>query len=845
MEKLILIDGNSLINRAFYATPPLTKKDGVPINAVYGFTTMLIRLLTTEKPNYLAVAFDLKAPTFRHKMYEEYKGTRKPMPEDLRPQIPLLKEILSVMEICIVEKEGWEADDVIGTIAKSTDVDTIIVTGDRDALQLVDAHTEVHFTKRGITDIDRYDVRNFVEKTGLSPAQIIDLKALMGDSSDNIPGVPGIGEKTAKSLLAEFGTTENIYRNLEAIVPRWREKLRTGEESSRLSRTLATIDVHAEVNADLETMHVRFPFSDAVRRKMIEMEFRTLIKREGIFEEEKPQAVAIRAESVTELSRALEVVKAERIAVCYGEELSVYTGGETEYTVKIRRSFFDEGISAEELPTLFSAIFSAEKKLVVFDKKKWMHLLESYDVPFRAEADDVLLMKYLADFSGKEENERDVAEEYGYSTTAMGYALAKIAETLRDKIADEGMNRLYFEVELPLVDVLFFMEKAGFYADVAALDALSEKYGAMLKELESEICRLAGVTFNVNSPKQLGEILFERLGLKRGKKNKNGFSTSADVLEELADENPIVPLILRYRQIQKLYSTYIEGFRPLIDKHTGLIHTSFHQTVTTTGRLSSKEPNLQNIPVRDEEGREIRRFFCARDGAHVLVGADYSQIELRLLAHFSGCKPLVEAFLRNEDIHALTASQVFGVEPSLVTKEMRRRAKAVNFGIIYGISEFGLSRQLKISVAEARDYIERYFTNYPEIKTYMEQNVATARKNGYVSTLLGRKRYIREINAANYNVRSFGERAAMNMPLQGSSADIIKVAMLGVYRAFKRENLRSELILQVHDELIVDALQEEADRVEAILRTEMEGAVSLSVPLTVETERGTTWYDAK
>lgn len=845
MEKLILIDGNSLINRAFYATPPLTRKDGVPVNAVYGFTIMLIRLLTTEKPDYLAVAFDLKAPTFRHEMYADYKGTRKPMPEDLRPQIPLLKEILKVMEICIVEREGWEADDVIGTIAKSTDVDTIIVTGDRDALQLVDEHTEVHFTKRGITEIEQYDVRNFTEKTGLTPGQIVDLKALMGDSSDNIPGVPGIGEKTAKSLLAEFGTTENLYRNLESVAPRWREKLREGEASSRLSRALATIDVHAEIDSDLRAMRVRFPFSEAVRQKMMEMEFRTLVKREGIFEETEPKQAEIRAEAVTDLTRALEIVKAERIAVYYGEELSVYTGGDAEYTVRIRRNFFDAGISAEDLPALFSAIFSEGKKLVVFDKKKWMHLLEEYGVSFDAYADDVLLMKYLADFSGKEERAEDVAEEYGYPTAAMGYALEKIAEALRVKIAEEGMNRLYSEVELPLVEVLFSMEKAGFYADVSALDALSEKYGAMLKELEAEIYRLAGVKFNVNSPKQLGEILFERLGLKSGKKNKKGFSTSAEILEELADENPIVPLILRYRQIQKLYSTYIEGFRPLIDKRTGLIHTSFHQTVTTTGRLSSKEPNLQNIPVRDEEGREIRRFFRARDDAHVLVGADYSQIELRLLAHFSGCKPLIEAFRRGEDIHALTASQVFGVDLPLVTKEMRRRAKAVNFGIIYGISDFGLARQLKIPVSEAREYIERYFTNYPEIKIYMEQNVKTAREKGYVSTFLGRKRYIREINAANYNVRSFGERAAMNMPLQGSSADIIKLAMLGVYRAFRRENLRSELILQVHDELIVDALREEADRVEAILKTEMEGAVSLSVPLTVEAERGATWYDAK
>lgn len=845
MEKLVLIDGNSLINRAFYATPPLTKKDGVPVNGIYGFTIMLLRLLTEEKPDYLAVAFDLHAPTFRHEMYADYKGTRKPMPEDLRPQIPLLKELLAAMEICIVEKEGWEADDVIGTIAKSTDVDTIIVTGDRDALQLVDDHTTVFFTKRGITDVEVYDAAHFKDKTELTPAQIIDLKALMGDSSDNIPGVPGIGEKTAKSLLAAYGTTEGIYARLEEIAPRWREKLREGEESSRLSRVLATIDTHADVTTDLEKMRVKFPFPAAVRKKFAEMEFRTLVKREGVFEDGEEEGPAVRTEAVTALARALEIAKEDTISLCFGEDLSLYTGGGTEYAVKLRRNFFDPGLSAEELPVLLRAVFSAEKKLVLFDKKKWRHLLSDYDVPFLAAADDVLLMKYLADFSGREERAEEVAEEYGFGKEAMGYALSELARILTGKLREEGMEKLYRDVELPLADVLYAMEKSGFYADLAALDALSEKYGGMLKELEGEIYRAAGVKVNLNSPKQLGDLLFGRLGLKSGKKNKKGFSTSAEILEELVDEHPVVPLILRYRQIQKLYSTYIEGFRPLIDKRTGLIHTSFNQTVTSTGRLSSKEPNLQNIPVRDDEGREIRRFFRARDAAHVLVGADYSQIELRLLAHFSGCRPLIDAFNRGEDIHALTASQVFGVPLADVTKEIRRRAKAVNFGIIYGISDFGLARQLKIPVAEARAYIETYFSNYPEVKAFMDSNVREAREKGYVSTLLGRKRYIREINAANYNVRSFGERAAMNMPLQGSSADIIKLAMLGVSRALQEEGLRSELILQVHDELIVDALKEEADRVEAILKREMEGAAALSVPLTVEAERGETWYDAK
>lgn len=845
-DTFLIVDGNSLMHRAFHALP-LMDYNGVYTNAVHGFLSMLLRCIRERAPRYCAVAFDEHAPTFRHTEYAEYKAGRAPTPDELRPQFDIIKEILSAMGLGVLSLTGYEADDILGTLSSQCaqrDIAALLLTGDRDALQLVDDHTTVFFTKRGITDVEVYDAAHFKDKTELTPAQIIDLKALMGDSSDNIPGVPGIGEKTAKSLLAAYGTTEGIYARLDEIAPRWREKLREGEESSRLSRVLATIDTHADVTTDLEKMRVKFPFPAAVRKKFAEMEFRTLVKREGVFEDGE-EAPAVRTEAVTALARALEIAKEDTISLCFGEDLSLYTGGGTEYAVKLRRNFFDPGLSAEELPVLLRAVFSAKKQLVLFDKKKWRHLLSDYDVPFLAAADDVLLMKYLADFSGREERAEEVAEEYGFGKETMGYALSELARILTGKLREEGMEKLYRDVELPLADVLYDMEKSGFYADLAALDALSEKYGGMLKELEGEIYRAAGVKVNLNSPKQLGDLLFGRLGLKSGKKNKKGFSTSAEILEELVDEHPVVPLILRYRQIQKLYSTYIEGFRPLIDKRTGLIHTSFNQTVTSTGRLSSKEPNLQNIPVRDDEGREIRRFFRARDAAHVLVGADYSQIELRLLAHFSGCRPLIDAFNRGEDIHALTASQVFGVPLADVTKEMRRRAKAVNFGIIYGISDFGLARQLKIPVAEARAYIETYFSNYPEVKAFMDSNVREAREKGYVSTLLGRKRYIREINAANYNVRSFGERAAMNMPLQGSSADIIKLAMLGVSRALQEEGLRSELILQVHDELIVDALKEEADRVEAILKREMEGAAALSVPLTVEAERGETWYDAK
>ncbi len=857
MEKLILIDGNSLINRAFYAMPPLLTKDGAPTNGVFGFVNMLVKLIQEENPTYLTVAFDVHAPTFRHKMFDEYKGTRKPMPEDLRPQIPLLKEVLKLMNISAIELKGYEADDIIGTIAKSTSVKTIIITGDKDSFQLVDKETEVHFTKRGITDIDVLSDDNFKEKTGITPCQVIDLKALMGDSSDNIPGVAGVGEKTALSLIETFGTVDNLYKNLDKVKGKLKEKLENSEELCRLSRTLATIDTNAPIDVDLEKMRVSFPFDEALKRKFIELEFKALAKKDELFVTKSPLISGEEStETTTEIKKATvkeiadgSVLKslADKDKLCIIIDRKVYLNAfdDIEYVVKVKENFLDDGVSVEDLTAFFKTVFESEKHLTVFNKKAMRHLLKNYGVEFTAPCDDVSIMKYLADFTGKDETLYDIVLDYNLDVNALSYSLGKIKEMLVAKLEIEGMGKLYKEVELPLADVLFDMEVEGFKVDINTLNILSEKYTVELKVLEDEIFTCAGERFNVNSPKQLGVVLFEKLKLKTNKKTKTGYSTSAEVLDTLTDAHKIVPLILKYRQKQKLLSTYIEGFRPLIEKSTGLIHTKFNQTVTTTGRLSSSEPNLQNIPIRDDEGKEIRKFFIPRDESHVLVGADYSQIELRLLAHFSGCKALIDAYNNGEDIHALTASQVFGVLLSEVDEHIRRSAKAVNFGIIYGISEFGLAKNLKISPKVAKEYIKTYFEKYPEVRAYMDENVRKAKETGHVSTLLNRKRYIREINSPNFNVRAFGERAAMNMPLQGSSADIIKLAMISVFNRIKEEGLKSKLILQVHDELIVDALKSEEERIKQILKEEMEGVVKLKVPLTVNVGAGKTLFDAK
>lgn len=854
MEKLVLIDGNSLINRAFYAMPVLSTKDGVVTNAVYGFMNMFFKMLSDIKPTYVAVAFDVKAPTFRHEIYADYKGTRKPMPEDLRPQIPLLKEVLTLMGVTVIEKPGSEADDIIGTIAKHTDVKTIIFTGDKDAFQLVDEQTEVHFTKRGITETEIYDFNNFTEKTDLTPSQIVDLKALMGDSSDNIPGVSGVGEKTAKTLLAQYKTVENLYENVDKLSGKLKEKIIAGKEFSLLSKTLATIDVNCGVSTDLSTMTISLPFSKEVRKRFIELEFKTLYKKDEWFEEGEitpsiaETTIALpNKQKITDLSDFDVNSLPDKIALCIDQKELSISDGSNEICLPIKVELFDDGFNFSVILSTIKPLFDKGRTLIVYDKKSLRHFLkETADVEINCDIEDVSIMKYLGDFSGREETFSDLLESYGVSKDLPAFSLFFAHNALLRILEEENMLDLYYAVELPLADVLFDMEINGFKVDYEALSETGEKYKVLITSLEKQIRDLAdSPNLNINSPKQLGEILFEKLKIGKGKKTKTGYSTSAEVLESLESAHPIVPLLLKYRGLQKIQSTYIEGFKPLVDRKTGLIHTTFHQTVTATGRLSSKEPNLQNIPVRDDESKELRKFFVPRAEGRVLVSADYSQIELRLLAAFSGCKPLISAFNDEVDVHAQTAAKVFGVKLEDVTPQMRSSAKAVNFGIIYGISEYGLAKQLKIQPYEAREYINSYFKEYPEVKEYMEKNVAFAKENEYATTLLGRRRYIKELLSHNFNLRQFGERVAMNMPLQGSSADIIKLAMLGVYKRLKDEKVDAKLILQVHDELIVDAAEEEKEKVEKILTEEMEGAAKLSVPLTVGLGSGKTWFEAK
>ncbi len=859
MNKLILIDGNSLINRAFYATPLLTDKSGNPTNAVYAFMNMLVKLITEESPKYILVAFDRKEPTFRHKMYAEYKGTRKPMPDELRPQIPLLKKVLTDIGVAYYEEPGLEADDIIGIMAKRYPSETIIVTGDKDSFQLVDETTSVHFTRRGISDTDLYTYENFREKTGILPYQIVDLKALMGDSSDNIPGVAGVGEKTALSLIQEFTTIENLYQNLDKLKGKLKEKVENSKDTAFLSKTLATINTTAEIPVNVNDLTFTFPFDCKARQAFTDLEFKGLLKREELFTEESLCAVyktatqeeQVKTVEIKEISTREEldgVLQSNEITLVLEGGAHIYVGGSNyEYKIKQKEAFFDVGFNEIDVINFIKPYLeNKNKKIIVYSFKKLAKYLEEFDITINAEYNDVDILRYLVDFSGKEENLSGVIEHYSLNKETPAYSLYTLYKRFIKQVEDDNLKYLYYDVELPLAKILYDMEVTGFKVDINALNAMGEKFKAELNLLSADINALAGENINPNSPKQIGELIYGKLNLAKGKKTKTGsYSTTAEALEEIADLHPIVPLILRYRTVQKLNSTYIDGLRELIDKKTGLVHTWFNQTLTQTGRLSSKEPNLQNIPVREEEGRELRKLFIARSDNNVLIDADYSQIELRLLAHFSGSEELIKAYNEGRDIHSLTASQVFGVPLDKVTSQMRRNAKAVNFGIIYGISDFGLAKNIKTSPKEAREYIKKYFETYPRVKEYMDGNVEFAKSNGYVLTFCNRKRVMNDINSHIFAKRSFSERASMNMPLQGSSADIIKIAMVNVYKRLKEENLQAKLILQVHDELIIDAPISEVEIAKKILVEEMENAVSLSVPLTVEANVGKTWYETK
>ena len=843
MKKLVLIDGNSLLNRAFYAMSVFSTRDGLPTNGIFGFVKLIFKIIEDEKPEYMAVAFDVHAPTFRHKLYDQYKGTRKPMPEELVVQVPVLKDLLRAMKIRTVEKEGYEADDLIGTLSCAFDVYSLIYTGDRDSYQLVGEKTGVCFTRRGVSDLNRLTAENFAAQEGIAPEQIVEEKALMGDSSDNIPGVRGVGPKTAKALLIRYGDLDGVYAHLDEIKGSLREKLEQNRDSAYLSRTLATIDRRVPLDVTLESCKLSVPFDEEAREFFARLEFRSLVDSPLFSSERKASVETVVCTDFSPLEKAL--ADADEFVFCEVNGYHIFCN-QTEFIFPLHGDILSPGFYAEEMKPLLLRLFTGKKRAIVPDIKATAHWLDGMGIPFTCPAEDVTLLRYLCDSNTRAATASELAKDYALGEDNCAYAVRKAYDEATERMKGTEEEKLYRELELPLVWILFDMERTGVRVQTDKFPEFSEKYGAELKELSEKIYALAGGTrFNINSPAQLSDVLFGRMGLKTygAKKNaKGGYSTNADVLEKMAQHHEIARLILRYREIQKLQSTYIDGIRPLVSG--GIVHTTYNQTATTTGRLSSANPNLQNIPVRRVEGRELRKLFVAREG-NVLVDADYSQIELRLLAHFSGCKALVEAYNNGEDIHALTASQVFGVKRSDVTSEMRRRAKAVNFGIIYGISAFGLAKDLSIPQSDAAEYIEKYFRHYADVKEYMEENVRKAKADGYVTTILGRKRYIPELKSSNYNMRAFGERAAMNMPLQGSSADIIKLAMVHVAECLKKGGMKTKMIMQVHDELVLDAPKDEAEAAAALLKEEMEGAVSLRVPLTAEVSTGVSWYDAK
>ena len=860
MEKLVLIDGNSLLNRAFYATPVFSTKDGLPTNGVFGFVKLLLKIITDKNPTHIAVAFDVYAPTFRHEQYADYKAGRKPMPEDLRAQFPVLKELLSLMHIRVCEKAGFEADDIIGTLSKQSAVQTYIYTGDRDAYQLVDETTNVCFTRKGVSDLLELSKDNFKDEIGLTPSQIIDLKSLMGDKSDNIPGVAGVGEKSAYSLLEKYQDLDGIYAHIDEITGALNRKLSENKETAYFSKWLATIKTDAPIDVSLADCIFKMPFSAAVKAKFTELEFKSLLGKDIFSDDENTENMAetkailnvdeICPDCIDKVIAAIENSNSTQIA-CHlsDDELRLYIPSEskdkaTEYFLPIKVGLLDVGYYDYQLSPLLKCVFEGKKRVISYNVKEVMHRLDVHGITHLAPYEDVSVLKCIADGLSNSDGLDFCLQYHALNEKNKAYGLYYLCETYRAALRPAELT-LYEEIELPLVRVLFDMEQQGVCVDGVALSAFAEKYSAEIRTLTEKIYELAGEHFNVNSTQQLGKILFEKLRIGAGtKKNKESksYKTTAEELEKYADDHEIVRLLLRYRKIQKINSTYVEGFRPLIKN--GRIHTTYNQSNTQTGRLSSANPNLQNIPIRTEEGRELRKLFTASAG-NVLIDADYSQIELRLLAHFSGCKELIAAYCEGKDIHATTAAQVFDVPLDQVTPEMRRNAKAVNFGIIYGISAFGLAADLGVTSRKAQEYITRYFETYSSVKTYMDGNVQKAAEDGFVETLLGRRRVINEMRSSNYNVRSFGERAAMNMPLQGTSADIIKKAMIGVANKLKQGGYKARLVLQVHDELVIDCPKDEVVPVSEILKKEMENAVTLRVPLTVEIGIGESWYETK
>ena len=883
-EKIMLIDGNSIVNRAFYGVPLLTNGEGRYTNGVYGFLNILFKLLDEEQPDYLAVAFDLHAPTFRHRTFDGYKGTRKGMPEELREQMPLLKEVLQAMHIPIFEQEGFEADDILGTLsalAEKNGIVPVVVSGDRDLLQLAGETLKVRIpkTKGGRTETEDYYAADVQAKYGVTPAEFIDMKALMGDASDNIPGVPGIGEKTAAKIIMQYHDIETAIAHAAEIKPKKAsENLAAYQEQARLSKFLATIVRDMPLEWDKETLKIGDMFNQTAYELVKRLEFKSMFSRfEGSASAPKQAEQTYRfvadREGAKEVLAALKKGEVGYAFVYENEEgqgLALYQEQLGGVWMEASMAFL-----MQELLEIFQPFFadSAYRK-IGHDVKKDIRFLRSYGYDgFTAEF-DTAIGAYILNATGSSYEYDDIAaaflnetypsqeEVFGKGRTKKTFAVLPEAErtaygarqaeiffrarkVMEERLAENEQKSLFYDMEMPLIYVLADMEKYGIKVDKAALLAYQKRLGESLDGMEEEIYTLAGEKFNINSPKQLGVILFEKLGLKGGKKTKTGYSTAADVLEKLRTAHPIVERILHYRQLAKLKSTYADGLLAVMDAETEKIYSTFNQTITATGRISSTEPNLQNIPVRLELGRELRKIFIPESAEFCFLDADYSQIELRVLAHISGDESLIAAFKSNQDIHRMTASQVFHVPFDEVTPLQRSNAKAVNFGIIYGKGAFSLGQDLGISRKEAEEYINAYFARYPKIKTFMEDTIKNGTKNGYVSTLWNRRRNMPELQSSNFMQRAAGERAAMNMPIQGTAADIIKLAMIKVHRALQEGGYRSRLILQVHDELLIEAYKEEKEAVAKILKENMEHAADLLVPLDVDVHEGASWFEAK
>ena len=892
-EKLIIIDGNSIINRAFYGIHLLSNSEGLYTNGIFGFLNIFFKYLDEENPEYMCVAFDLKAPTFRHKEYEQYKAQRKGMPEELAVQMPVLKQVLEAMNITILQKEGYEADDIIGTISKrceENNLECVIVTGDKDSLQLASENTRIKMptTRKGTTQTDEYDINGVMEKYGVTPLEFIDVKGLMGDPSDNIPGVSGVGEKTALSLIQEFKSIENIYENIDQVKVRKniKESLIENKHMAFLSKRLATIDRCVPLEMELCDCRKK-PFDNEKLQELFQrLEFKSFIQKFQLQSQQTQKNVAedgeyihvTRKDQLTDIIQPVETLG--KLVYLIHSEVSENTRRIISIAISLNDKqavYIDsnEELKESDIVNVLKPIFENENiKKVGYNLKEDIVLLRHYGIMYNGISFDAMIGAYILNPSRSAYPIDEITKEFldldlqsevillgkGKSKASMQnidqaeaiqylcrnvQVLPKLTEVMNEKIEEYDQQKLYYDIELPLVEVLADMQMEGFKVDRDKLIEFSNLLDNKVNELVSLIYEHAGEEFNINSTKQLGVVLFEKLNLPVVKKTKTGYSTDVEVLEKLKGKHEIISLLMEYRQLTKLKSTYADGLLHVINSATGKIHSNFNQTVTVTGRISSTEPNLQNIPIKLELGREIRRMFIASSDEYVLLDADYSQIELRVLAHISGDPNMVDAFKNNEDIHRRTASQVFGVPLDEVSSLMRSRAKAVNFGIVYGIGDFSLSQDLGITRKEAKQYIENYLEKYSKVRQYMTDTVKTGEEQGYVTTMLNRRRYLPELQVKNFVTRSFGERIAMNTPIQGSAADIIKIAMVQVYKELKARKLKSRLILQVHDELIVETHKDEIEEVKAIVSEQMENAVQLDVPLTIDLNVGASWYDTK